>query len=67
MNIQNFFNSTLSHFEPHLENLSIVMLIFAVCWIIFGVYSLIRKKHYGKWITLVGAMLLINPILFFLK
>ncbi|MGX7014830.1 hypothetical protein [Vagococcus silagei] len=48
MNIQNFFNYTLSHFEPHLENLSIVMLIFAVCWIIFGVYSLIRKKTLRK-------------------
>lgn len=57
-----FLGGLYNHFTPFY----IAMVVVAVIVMVIGGYFMIRKKKYGKWVGLVGLLLLINPTIYFL-
>lgn len=64
MRITNMFNSMMNWFEPFLGNVTLIMAIIAFLVIAIGIFFMIKKERYGKYLSLVGCALLINPLIY---
>lgn len=64
MIITNMFNSMKNWFEPLLGNVTLTMVIIAFIVIAIGIFFMMKKESYGKYLILVGCVLLINPVIY---
>lgn len=64
MIITKMFESMLNWFEPFLGNVALVMGIIAVLCVAMGIFYMIKKESYGKYLSLVGCLLMINPVIY---
>lgn len=66
MIIDKIFKETITKFQLFINGISFVMLIIAAACILVGIYLMFKKKQMGKWVSLTGCLLLINPIIYYL-
>ena len=66
MMINQFFERMLTWFSPLLGSVTLVMAIIAVLCLLMGCYYMLKKEKFGKYLSLVGCLLLINPIIYVL-
>lgn len=64
MNITQFFENMLAWFAPFLGNVTLIMSITAALCLFMGGYYMIKKEKFGKYLSLIGCLLLVNPVIY---